>query len=257
MDGASFTSRAIHHWHYKCLGETFVMSKTSLETNERCQRPCRCKMSAHPCRLVVVTGGPGAGKTAFLEMVRRNFCEHVAVLPESASIIFGGGFPRLSSDAGRRAAQRAIYRVQHELEALVREENQAAVALCDRGTIDGLAYWPASQDSFFRELDTTAANEFERYSAVIHLRTPGIEGAYNHENPLRIETAREALAVDRRIAEAWSGHPRVVVVEEAPNFLDKVARALALIRDEVPACCRSHEIPGVSMSSDAPHGAIP
>jgi len=39
--------------------------------------------------LVVLTGGPGAGKTAFLEIARRNFCEHIAVLPEAASIVFG------------------------------------------------------------------------------------------------------------------------------------------------------------------------
>jgi predicted ATPase len=231
-----------------------LMSDRIAATNEHCQRPCACKLVDHGCRLVVLTGGPGAGKTALLELVRRNFCDHVAVLPESASIIFGGGFPRHFSEPGRRAAQRAIYRVQQELEALVRDEGKAAVALCDRGSLDGLAYWPGPPDSFFRELGTTAAREFERYAAVIHLRTPGIEGAYNRRNPLRIESAREALAIDGRIAEAWHGHPRVLLVDEAPNFLDKVARALELIRQEVPACCRSHEIPGVPCHSQAPAG---
>jgi predicted ATPase len=47
-------------------------------------------MVTHP-KLVVLTGGPGAGKTALLEVVRRHFCEHVVVLPEAASIVFGGG----------------------------------------------------------------------------------------------------------------------------------------------------------------------
>ena len=58
---------------------------------------------------MVITGGPGAGKTALLEVVRHHFCSHVAVLGESASILFGGGFPRRQSAPSRKAAQRAIY----------------------------------------------------------------------------------------------------------------------------------------------------
>lgn len=39
---------------------------------------------AHKRRRVVLTGGPGAGKTATLELIRQSFCEHVHVLPEAA-----------------------------------------------------------------------------------------------------------------------------------------------------------------------------
>lgn len=56
--------------------------------------PCNCRLPFHDARLVVVTGGPGAGKTAVLELAARSFCEHVAILPEAATIVFGGGFPR-------------------------------------------------------------------------------------------------------------------------------------------------------------------
>ena len=41
---------------------------------------CRCAQP-HQRRRVVLTGGPGAGKTAVLELVRRTFCHHVDVLP--------------------------------------------------------------------------------------------------------------------------------------------------------------------------------
>ncbi len=50
--------------------------------------PCECA-SAHATRRIVLTGGPGAGKTALLELIRQSFCEHVTVLPEAASVIFG------------------------------------------------------------------------------------------------------------------------------------------------------------------------
>ena len=47
---------------------------------------CGCTLASHPCRLVVITGGPGAGKTAVLEVARTAFCQHVQVLPEAAGI---------------------------------------------------------------------------------------------------------------------------------------------------------------------------
>lgn len=68
---------------------------------------CECR-NVHDRRRVVLTGGPGAGKTAVLEMIRQSFCSHVKVLPEAASVVFGGGFPREDDPDCRRAAQRAI-----------------------------------------------------------------------------------------------------------------------------------------------------
>jgi hypothetical protein len=38
-----------------------------------------------------------------LEMVRTSLCQHVHVLPEAASIVFGGGFPRHDDPTCRRA----------------------------------------------------------------------------------------------------------------------------------------------------------
>ena len=70
--------------------------------------------------MIVLTGGPGAGKTAVLEMLRKEVCPHVAILPEAAGILFGGGFWRLPTDSARAAAQRAIFRVQRELETIAR-----------------------------------------------------------------------------------------------------------------------------------------
>lgn len=52
--------------------------------------------------------------------------------------------------------------------------------------------------------------------------------------------AAVAAAIDARIAAAWDGHPRRFVVASAPSFLDKLAQTLALLRAEVPPCCRGH-----------------
>ena len=89
---------------------------------------CGCTARSHVPLLVVLTGGPGAGKTAVLEVIRRNFCEHVAVLPEAASILFGGGFPRRPDRNARAAAQRAIARVRAEVPECCRGHQVPGIA---------------------------------------------------------------------------------------------------------------------------------
>lgn len=198
-------------------------------------KACEC-VQIHTRRRVVVTGGPGAGKTAVLELARQTFCRHVRVLGEAASILFGGGFPRESTVVTRRAAQRAIFHVQRELET-VGDATNTAIVVCDRGTVDGAAYWPGAGD-LFGDVGTTRDEQLRRYDVIIHLRVPDVAQGYNHANPLRVESAAEAAAIDDRLVELWASHPRRHIVPARGNFLDKATHALALLRDELPACCR-------------------
>ena len=216
---------------------------------------CGCS-DDHKRKRIVLTGGPGAGKTALLELIRQSFCAHVKVLPEAASVIFGGGFPRDDDDSCRRAAQRAIFHVQRELES-TGDSHNPAIVLCDRGTVDGLAYWPGPANEFWTSVGTTIDAELGRYDAVIHLRTPALEQGYNHQNPLRTESAAMAAEVDGRIVSAWATHPRRFMVESSADFLDKAARALEILRQELPECCRRHVLPALherSVSAKGAHG---
>lgn len=206
---------------------------------------CACLAAVHSCNLIALTGGPGAGKTAVLEVVRRHLCRHVAVLPEAATIVFGGGFPRGDEDIQRRAAQCAIFHVQRQLERMTLLSGTHAMALCDRGTIDGLAYWPGSAESYFAEVGTTLSEELSRYAAVVHLRTPAAGQGYDRSNPLRIESAAAAAEVDARIQHAWQAHPKRIVIESSATFLEKLLHAVTAIREQLPECCRKHPIPEV------------
>lgn len=206
---------------------------------------CTCREASHPTRLVVLTGGPGAGKTAVLEVIRRNFCEHVVVLPEAAGLLFGGGFPRVNQPDARKAAQRAIFHVQLELERMVQSDRKIAVALCDRGTLDGIAYWPGPGEDFLVEVGFTRETLLGRYHSVIHLRTPDASQGYDRSNPLRLESAAEAKSVDERITAAWAGHPHLHVVDSTEAFIPKLLHAMEHIREEVPDCCRPHLTPGL------------
>ncbi len=215
---------------------------------------CTCA-GPHQRRRIVVTGGPGAGKTAVLELLRRALCHHVVVLPESAGILFAGGFPRQRESDVRRAAQRAIFHVQHELEA-VADSHDAAAVICDRGVVDGLAYWPDEDlrtSDFWSQVGMTRAAALSRYDVVVHLRVPDGPNGYGHQNPLRTETAEEARLIDERILEAWAGHPRRFVVVAQSDFMAKANRAHELIIAELPACCRRSRVTSIV---EAPSHAI-
>jgi predicted ATPase len=196
---------------------------------------CTCT-AHHALRQIVITGGPGAGKTAALEVLRRQVCNHVVLLPEAASILWRGGFPRIETTSGRRATQRSIVHVQIELQRMAIESANTALVVCDRGTLDGLAYWPGPWQEYFDDLGTTMERELARYATVIHLRSPSRADGYL-QTALRPESAEEAGAIDERILAAWAEHPHRIIVDSNANFLHKLERTLALLRAEVPPCC--------------------
>ncbi len=202
-----------------------------------CDRDCPNDTAPQGTKMIVLTGGPGAGKTAVLEIIRKELCEHVAIMPEAASIIFGGGFWRLDSASAHLCSQRAILHVQQQMENLILGEKKWPMVLCDRGLLDGLAYWPAPEENFWAEARSTLAAQFARYHAVIHLQVPGTAQGYNHRNPLRTETAAQAAIIDDRIRTIWSAHPRYHSVESSNNFLHKARSALALITQYLPPTC--------------------
>ncbi len=208
------------------------------EMPHSCEKKCSCEYLSFSTQFIVITGGPGAGKTALLEFLRKILCQHVVVLPEAASVLYGGGFWRLNSVSGKIAAQKSIYHIQNETQTLVINEKKWMIALCDRGTLDGIAYWPGEASDFCKQLNTTIEAEYSKYLAVIHLASPTVENGYNRSNPLRIESAVEAACIDRKIGEIWGKHPNYNFIESTTNFMEKVYNAISLINFFLPVCCK-------------------
>lgn len=202
---------------------------------------CECEKTSHNPKFIVLTGGPGAGKTAVLEMVKKYFCSHVKVLPEAASILFGGGFLREDTLVAKKSAQKLIYQIQKELELIVADEKCAGLILCDRGSIDGLAYWPDKEELFWETVGSDLRTEMAVYEKVIHLRTPDLSQGYNKQNPIRLESNLEAKKIDERLLEIWSGHPNRIIIESTDNFMEKLSQAFQEIKKEVPTCCLGKE----------------
>lgn len=184
-------------------------------------------------KTIVFTGGPSGGKTSIMEILRRDLGHKLAIVPEAATILYQGGFPRSPLPEGGRRVQRAIYFVQRELEDFYARTGKPGALLCDRGTLDGPAYWPGGGGGFLRSVGTSYAREAARYDVVFHLRTPRRNG-YSLSGT-RTESHAQALALDRRIERAWSRHPRRFIIEDEPHFVDKVERVREVLRRELPA----------------------
>ena len=185
------------------------------------------------CR-IVVTGGPGGGKTTAADLFRREIGERVVVVPEAATLLFSGGFPRSHELHAQRSAQCAIYHVQRNLEDVQSALYPDRILLCDRGSVDGAAYWPDGKEGFFEAVGSSHERELERYDAVIFFETAAAGGmSIEGGNPIRIESNQQALDIDARLRELWSSHPRFVLVPHNPSFVKKVMLGLATLENIV------------------------
>jgi predicted ATPase len=192
--------------------------------------PKRSSNGRQLCR-IALTGGPGGGKTTAADMLRREIGERVVVVPESATMLFSGGFPRCDEPGARRAVQSAIFHVQRNIEEVQSERYPGRVLLCDRGTVDGAAYWPSDEPlDFFRALGTTLEQELMRYDAVLFFETAAVGGfSIETGNPMRTETNREAVALDARMRELWSRHPNFVLIHHNHSFMAKLFEGLHVL----------------------------
>ncbi len=182
---------------------------------------------------IVFTGGPSGGKTSIIEIVQRHFGAKVVTVPEAATILYQGGFPRKPGPANMRHIQKAIYYVVRELEDMAESAIAAPVALCDRGTLDGMAYWPAGGEEFLFSVGSNLKKEFSRYNIVIHLRCPASKGGYQ-PSQTRIESLDQALKLDKKIEHVWEGHSKRFIVPDEPDFLIKVSRVMEILEAEIP-----------------------
>lgn len=132
-----------------------------------------------------------------------------------------------------KCVQTAIYWTVKQLEDITHYLNDSKVLLCDRGTLDGAAYWPETGKIFFDSLGTTREMEFARYDVVIHLKPPFKPGIYKSSGT-RIESHSQAIELDAKTEKVWDGHTRRFIVADEPDFLVKVNKVMKILEEEIP-----------------------
>lgn len=181
---------------------------------------------------IVLTGGPGGGKTTAADLFRREIGEKVVIVPETATMLFTGGFPRPGDPKARTATQRAIFHAQVALEDIQGAVYPGRVLLCDRGTIDGAAFWPDdAPEGFFESLDSSLEEQLSRYDAVIFFESAAVgDISIEGGNPARTESNQEARDLDKRLRQLWSKHPNFHFVPHSSSFFAKLQDGLAQLQ---------------------------
>lgn len=192
---------------------------------------------------IVLTGGPCGGKTTAMSLVSdrlRSLGFEVFVVPEVATLMILGGLQLVPPGVpdGVLQMQSSVLNIQLELEQAFYKgaalSGKPSVILCDRGAMDGSAF--VSPDMWQAILDendwSTIGLRDKHYDAVIHLVTAAIGApeAYTLSNNLaRSESPELAAIIDRKIQEAWVGHPHLRVIDNSSDFPEKIRRVIAAI----------------------------
>ena len=191
---------------------------------------------------IVFTGGPCAGKTTAISSVADKLREKgytVFCVPEAATMIFSAGGDLDLRNYTEYEAQKFQYLLmclQKSLEDIYQElallnRNKKCVVLCDRGVMDGSAY--LSSDQWQTLIDEWGVDVVRmrdrRYDLVLHLVTAA-DGAAEHysakNNTARAEEIELAIALDRKVQQAWMAHPCFVVIDNKADkgFSSKIER---------------------------------
>jgi len=209
-------------------------------------------------KVIVITGGPCAGKTSALTCVRERFEEAgvpAYIVPEAATdLILEGVAPWTCSsvlDFQTRVIALQLERESAVAAAAKKAERDAGepVIVCDRGVFDSGAY--LTDEEFSQALADNGLDRIRalsRYDAVFHLESIAKDdaSAYTRQNnDARFENAAEAADADERGIRAWASHPTVHVIGTFASFEEKVDALCAEIGKElgIPALAINRHTP--------------
>ena len=227
----------------------------------------------NPVSMIVLTGGPCSGKSSSLAYLTERLSGHgfmVFVVPETATLITGNGIDRRKMDKPGQIVvfEEAIFDMQVSFEDTYKQAvsrifpERRKVILLDRGIMDIRAF--LTDDVFsgiLKKKGMTRAAIRHRYDGIIHLVTAadGAPDYYTGENnSARIETAEEALRIDRRTQESWLGHPRFKIIDNSTDFEGKMRRTFSALAGmvgipDVPPIQEKYLVREIDMSGLPPH----
>ncbi|MBR5698693.1 MAG: AAA family ATPase [Prevotella sp.] len=192
---------------------------------------------------IVLTGGPCAGKTTALVKIVDYFSNYgykVFTIPEVPTLYSQGGWNFLTPNrALYYEGERAILETQLALEDMFMRMAEVCtkptLIVCDRGTMDISAYMtPEMWEDITTKAGTDTNQLKARYDAVLHLvsAADGAEKYYTTAtNATRYEQMNEeglriARELDKKVVNAWTGHPHLRVINNNDDFNAKLNRVL-------------------------------
>ncbi|MBI2048089.1 MAG: AAA family ATPase [Parcubacteria group bacterium] len=197
---------------------------------------------------VAATGGPCGGKTLLLRHAREKMPGYGALplpISEVATDFLKSGIMPGFGGLTNAQFQELVLKEQRRREdfyehVALRLNVPRVFGLCDRGMPDSRAYCPREVfEMILEKYGLDIEKIMARYKGVVHMVTAA-NGAVEHytllNNEARTETPEQAIQLDEKLIQAWSGHPRLRIIDNSTDIEGKLRRALA-------ALCRLIGIP--------------
>ena len=180
---------------------------------------------------IVLTGGPCAGKTTMLNLMKDYLDRKdipCLVIPETATELINGNLKPYGTYEEIMRFQDAALNKQLTNEEIFSKYALAAyndsdlcVIIHDRGLFDNKAYFAETRDFelMLRNYGLTEIDYLDRYDLVLDLISTAVckPEAYCFNNAARYESLEEAVALDAKTTNVWLGHRNMKII---PTFLD-------------------------------------
>ena len=188
---------------------------------------------------IVLTGGPGSGKTTVIESIKENLGGKykVIVIDETASYLINMGIrPFGDGQIPLLDFQELVLKMQLAKEDIINRSldflpDNNVIIIYDRGLLDNSAY--ITKDEFEEILQRLeqkhTINEFlNRYDLILTLVSR--KDFYTTDNnPARSEAVEEALELGSKTLSSWVGHPNMKIVNPKDHIEDKIKEVLSYI----------------------------
>jgi CYTH domain-containing protein/thymidylate kinase len=186
---------------------------------------------------ICITGGPCAGKTSILALIRQELEDlglNVVFSSEVATDLIQAGLT--PSKIGAELFQTILLEKMFAQERFFNLACQKAglgrtIIIYDRGAMDTKAY--VGDQTFERILKKLHCKEVylrdKRYDGVIFLRSVAVDKPHLYtvaNNSARSETAEQAKQMDVETLRAWTGTPHLAIIDNSTDLIGKARRTV-------------------------------
>lgn len=223
---------------------------------------------------IVLTGGPCAGKTTALVRIIEHFSSlgyKVFTVPEVPTMVTQAGWNYMTDNhdfyyEGEKVILELQLALEEKIMRMAQTCTEPCVVVCDRGAMDISAYISPVMWNELTQSCGTSTEELRaggHYDAILHLvsAADGAEKFYTTaNNAQRYEKADEAgLAIardlDKKVINAWTGHPHLRVINNGEDFEQKMQRVIDEISEvlELPSPIHEERKYIVEVTGEIPH----
>ncbi len=196
--------------------------------------------------IIVLEGGPCAGKSTGIPRIKRHFKElgwMVLVSSEVPTRLVNEHDYAPGENITMPAFQELVLGevIRQETELLERARtsgHENVLILCDRGRFGGLGYTEKHEDFYVMAWEKFGLGKnalFREYSGCVFLQSPAVDAPEVYLNHMKGNEARREDSVEKAVRQnflsldACVGVPRMFIVDNSTDFDGKVARVIKII----------------------------